>query len=86
MVPINDAVLHVTISVGVAEADAACADITTLLAQADAAMYHAKSNGRNRVHSDSPTAHGPGHTLLHEEADASHTQAANSNSSIEAST
>ena len=43
----------VTISVGVAEAGAACADITTLLAQADAAMYHAKANGRNRVHGGS---------------------------------
>ena len=53
VVAINDAVLHVTISVGVAEADAACADITTLLAQADAAMYHAKANGRNRVHGGS---------------------------------
>ena len=43
----------VTISVGVAEAGAACADITTLLAQADAAIYHAKANGRNRVHGGS---------------------------------
>lgn len=49
-----DAVLRVTISVGVAEAGVACADITTLLAQADAAMYHAKANGRNRVHGRTP--------------------------------
>ena len=53
VVPINDAALRVTISVGVAEAGVACADITTLLAQADAAMYHAKANGRNRVHGGS---------------------------------
>lgn len=52
-VPINDTILHVTISVGVAEAGAACPDTSTLLAQADAAMYHAKSNGRNQVYSSS---------------------------------
>lgn len=53
VVPLNGTTLHVTISVGVAEASQACTDITTLLAQADAAMYHAKSNGRNRVHRSS---------------------------------
>ena len=52
-VPVNGSTLHVTISVGVAEAGPACADVATLLAQADVAMYHAKSNGRNRVHSNS---------------------------------
>lgn len=50
-VPINDTMVHVTISVGVAEAGSACSDTSTLLAQADAAMYHAKSNGRNQVYS-----------------------------------
>ena len=49
--PVNDTTLHVTISVGVAEAAATCPDTTILLAQADAAMYRAKSNGRNQVHS-----------------------------------
>lgn len=57
-VPVNGTTLHVTISVGVAEADPACADVATLLAQADVAMYHAKSNGRNRVHSNSAQAPG----------------------------
>lgn len=50
-VPINDTMVHVTISVGVVEAGSACSDTSTLLAQADAAMYHAKSNGRNQVYS-----------------------------------
>lgn len=50
-VPMHGTTLQVTISVGVAEADASCPDTTTLLSQADAAMYHAKSSGRNRVHS-----------------------------------
>jgi diguanylate cyclase (GGDEF)-like protein len=60
---VNDATLQVTISVGVAEADSACADVSTLLAQADAAMYHAKSNGRNQVHSSS--AHAPQAAACH---------------------
>lgn len=55
-VPINGTTLQVTISVGVAEAGSACTDISTLLAQADAAMYHAKSNGRNQVHRSSTQA------------------------------
>jgi diguanylate cyclase (GGDEF)-like protein len=50
VLPMNDTMLRVTISVGVAEADAACTDITTLLAQADAAMYQAKTGGRNQVY------------------------------------
>lgn len=60
---VNDATLQVTISVGVAEADSACADVSTLLAQADAAMYHAKSNGRNQVHGSS--AHAPQAAACH---------------------
>lgn len=63
-VPINGARLHVTISVGVAQAGTACADITSLLAQADAAMYYAKSNGRNRVHSS--TKQGPRKLVRHQ--------------------
>lgn len=49
VLPINDSTLNVTISIGVAEAGEACPDATTLLTQADAAMYQAKSNGRNQV-------------------------------------
>lgn len=52
-VPVNGTTLHVTISVGVAEADPTCADVATLLARADVAMYQAKSSDRNRVHSNS---------------------------------
>lgn len=51
VVPMNGDALHVTISVGVAKADMACLDTAALLAQADAAMYQAKSSGRNRVES-----------------------------------
>lgn len=52
-VAINDRTLRVTISVGLAEADAACPDASYLLAKADTAMYFAKSNGRNQVHQTS---------------------------------
>lgn len=51
VMPMIDATLRVTISIGVARAHEDCPDTTTLLAQADAAMYQAKSSGRNRVHS-----------------------------------
>lgn len=39
----------VTVSLGVAVADAACLDAQRLLSDADAALYRAKFNGRNRV-------------------------------------
>lgn len=52
-VAINDRTLRVTISVGLAEADATCPDASYLLAKADTAMYFAKSNGRNQVHQTS---------------------------------
>ena len=51
VMPMIDSTLRVTISIGVARAHEDCPDTTTLLAQADAAMYQAKSSGRNRVHS-----------------------------------
>lgn len=38
VLPINDSRLNVTISIGVAEAGAACSNATTLVSQADAAM------------------------------------------------
>ena len=55
-VPVNDTQLRVTISVGVAEAGAVCSDTSTLLAAADAAMYRAKTNGRNQVQSSAARA------------------------------
>ena len=54
VVPMKDTTLHVTISVEVAKAGPACSDTTSVLAQADAAMHHAKSNSRNRVHAVLP--------------------------------
>ncbi len=46
----SDGVLvHVTISVGLAEPGHACDDLDELLATADAALYDAKHAGRNRV-------------------------------------
>lgn len=39
----------VTVSIGLAQLGPAAADLTTLLAAADAALYQAKADGRNRV-------------------------------------
>jgi diguanylate cyclase (GGDEF)-like protein len=41
--------LQVTVSIGVAEANASGADLDMLLASADAALYRAKADGRNCV-------------------------------------
>jgi PleD family two-component response regulator len=54
-IPINDdarsgARVQLTVSVGVAALDAAGGELTDLLAAADAALYYAKQNGRNRTH------------------------------------
>ena len=40
--------LHATVSIGIAAAQPG-SDIVALLASADAALYRAKANGRNRV-------------------------------------
>jgi diguanylate cyclase (GGDEF)-like protein len=54
-IPIRDsarpgACIRLTVSIGVAALDAAGAELTDLLAAADAALYHAKQNGRNKTH------------------------------------
>jgi diguanylate cyclase (GGDEF)-like protein len=50
--------VRVTVSIGVAALDRAGSDLTTLLAAADAALYRAKQDGRNktRVAADRPLA------------------------------
>ena len=47
--PIDGVVIRTTISVGVASLDSHMSEATTLYELADAALYQAKSNGRNRV-------------------------------------
>jgi diguanylate cyclase (GGDEF)-like protein len=42
--------VKVTISVGVAALDGASRELNTILAAADAALYHAKETGRNKTH------------------------------------
>lgn len=51
VVDIDATKLGITVSIGVAEASDGTPVFKDLLAKADAAMYHAKSSGRNRVHS-----------------------------------
>jgi diguanylate cyclase (GGDEF)-like protein len=48
-VEIGDDEVHVTVSIGVVQADAAAQGLRDLMASADAALYAAKRNGRNRV-------------------------------------
>ena len=48
--------LRVTVSVGVATLGVAAQDLTGLLESADAALYAAKSAGRNRVHTALPSS------------------------------
>jgi diguanylate cyclase (GGDEF)-like protein len=48
-IDIKKATIQVTISLGVASWSAAFADGDTLTRAADAALYKAKKNGRNRV-------------------------------------
>jgi diguanylate cyclase (GGDEF)-like protein len=42
--------IHLTVSIGVAALDAPDAELTDLLAAADAALYYAKQTGRNKTH------------------------------------
>jgi diguanylate cyclase (GGDEF)-like protein len=42
--------VKLTISAGVAALNAECRELTDLLAAADAALYHAKQTGRNKIH------------------------------------
>lgn len=48
-VVVGDKILRYTISIGVAQAPAASPDLKSILAVADAALYRAKSEGRNRA-------------------------------------
>ena len=63
-IPIQDSALpgaciRLTVSIGVAALDAAGAELTDLLAAADAALYHAKQNGRNQTHLAAKAPLGP---------------------------
>jgi diguanylate cyclase (GGDEF)-like protein len=52
----NGASIHFTVSMGVAQCNASDDNLSTLLRRADAALYRAKHNGRNRVEQEnSPT-------------------------------
>ena len=46
---ISPEILHVTVSIGVAELEGSCTSIDALVDHADRAMYRAKNAGRNRV-------------------------------------
>jgi diguanylate cyclase (GGDEF)-like protein len=53
---LGDAMVRITASIGVAEADAGMTRFTDLLKRADKALYEAKRGGRNRVRSARPAA------------------------------
>lgn len=57
-IPLGTHTVHATISLGVASsvADARAVDPGTLLHDADVALYAAKHQGRNRIHSSEPSA------------------------------
>jgi len=48
-ITVDDAVLQVTVSIGGAVLGSQGADLTDLLTAADAALYHAKDAGRDKV-------------------------------------
>lgn len=49
--------IAITVSIGVAQADARKGDVDHLIAQADKALYEAKHGGRNQVHADRSSAY-----------------------------
>jgi two-component system cell cycle response regulator len=51
-IPVGRSSIGVTVSIGVASAIGEDAQVTALIAKADAALYRAKSAGRNRVELD----------------------------------
>ena len=50
--PLADQLLHLSVSIGVAEWAGPAEDLSRLLARADAALYRAKAGGRDRVEAD----------------------------------
>ncbi|MFO1216068.1 MAG: GGDEF domain-containing protein [Burkholderiaceae bacterium] len=50
--PLADQLLHLSVSIGVAEWAGPAEDLARLLARADAALYRAKAGGRDRVEAD----------------------------------
>lgn len=60
-VDVGEATLHVSFSAGVAAADAGNGfDVASILERADAALYRAKAEGRNRVKLEGPPSAPPG--------------------------
>jgi diguanylate cyclase (GGDEF)-like protein len=60
-IQLGNATIHLSVSIGVAEATLSMASVTALLRAADSALYQAKADGRNRIvrftPSDTPLDH-----------------------------
>jgi diguanylate cyclase (GGDEF)-like protein len=63
-VTVSEQTIGATVSIGAATSHQPVADISTLMARADAALYRAKHEGRNRVHADDERAPVPGGRLV----------------------